>query len=143
MAVRYKGNGSYLRARGSDKIAQGRPEQVREGGKKLAGLTTINFQNNITDIGWMNEVIAYRLYRDAGAWAPRTAYARVYVTVAGQAARRYIGLYSISENVDENFIEDRFGTRLGAIFKPSTQQPFTDLGPDWAAYNQTYDPKTD
>jgi hypothetical protein len=143
VAVRYKGNGSYLRARGSDKISLKVDFNKYVKGQKLAGLTTINFQNNITDIGWMNEVIAYRLYRDAGALAPRTAYARVYITVAGQTARRYIGLYSISENVDENFVEDRFGTRLGAIFKPSTQHPFTDLGPDWTAYNQTYDPKTD
>ena len=98
-------------------------------GQKLAGLTTINFQNNITDVGWMNEVLAYRLYRDAGALAPRTTYAQVYLTVEGQPAKRYLGLYSVSENVDDNFAEDRFGTRKGAIFKPSTQELFTDW--DW------------
>jgi len=112
-------------------------------GQKLAGLTTLNFQNNITDSGWMNEVLAYRLYRDAGALAPRTTYARVYLTVEGQRDKRYLGLYSISENVDDNFAEDRFGTRKGAIFKPSTEELFTDWGPDWKIYNQSYDPKTD
>jgi len=112
-------------------------------GQKLAGLTTINFQNNITDVGWMNEVLAYRLYRDAGALAPRTAYAQVYLDVEGQREARYLGLYSISENVDENFFEERFGTRKGAILKPSTQELFTDWGPDWSTYNQAYDPKTD
>ena len=91
----------------------------------------------------MNEVLAYRLYRDAGALAPRTTYAQVYLTVEGQREKRYLGLYSVSENVDENFAEDRFGTRKGAIFKPSTQELFTDWGPDWAVYNQSYDPKTD
>jgi spore coat protein H len=90
----------------------------------------------------MNEVLAYRLYRDAGALAPRTTYAQVYLTVGSQA-QRYLGLYSVSENVDDNFADDRFGTRKGAIFKPSTPDLFTDLGNDWAAYNQTYDPKTD
>ena len=45
--------------------------------------------------------------------------------------------------MDDNFAEDRFGTRKGAIFKPSTQELFTDWGPDWTAYNQSYDPKTD
>jgi len=112
-------------------------------GQKIAGLTTINFQNNITDIGWMNEVLAYQLYRDAGAHAPRTSYAKVYITVPGRYTRHYIGLYSISENVDENFIEDRFGTRKGAILKPSTRTPFTWMGDTWPSYNQTYDPKTD
>ena len=144
VAVRYKGNGSYLRATraGSDKISLKIDLNKYVKGQKLAGLTTINFQNNITDIGWMNEVLAYRLYRDAGALAPRTTYAQVYLTIEGRE-KRYLGLYSISENVDENFAEDRFGTRKGAIFKPSTRDLFTDWGADWATYNQAYDPKTD
>jgi spore coat protein CotH len=128
---------------GSDKISLKVDLNKNVKGQKLAGLTTINFQNNITDAGWMNEVLAYRLYRDAGALAPRTAYAQVYLTIEDQAEKRYLGLYSISENVDENFAEDRFGTRKGAIFKPSTQELFTDWGADWGAYNQSYDPKTD
>jgi spore coat protein CotH len=145
VAVRYKGNGSYLRATrgGGGKISLKVDINKYAKGQSLAGLTTINFQNNITDVGWMNEVLAYRLYRDAGALAPRTAYAQVYLTIEGQGAKQYLGLYSVSENVDDNFAEDRFGTKKGAIFKPSTQGLFTDWGPDWAAYNQSYDPKTD
>jgi spore coat protein H len=145
VAVRYKGNGSYLRAAnaGGDKISLKVDLNKHVKGQKLAGVTTLNFQNNITDAGWMNEVLAYRLYRDAGALAPRTTYAQVYLTVADQTEKRYLGLYSISENVDENFAEERFGTRKGAIFKPSTSELFTDWGPDWSKYNQSYDPKTD
>jgi hypothetical protein len=145
VAVRYKGNGSFLRATqgGGDKISLKVDLNKYVKGQKLAGLSTLNFQNNITDVGWMNEVLAYRLYRDAGALAPRTAYARVYLTIEGQAEKRYLGLYSISENVDDNFFEERFGTKKGAIFKPSTQELFTDWGTDWAAYDQSYDPKTD
>ena len=145
VAVRYKGNGSYLRASraGSDKISLKVDLNKFVKGQRLAGITTINFQNNVTDVGWMNEVLAYRLYRDAGALAPRTTYAQVYLAVDGQPDTRYLGLYSISENVDDNFAEDRFGTRKGAIFKPSTQELFTDWGPDWATYNQSYDPKSD
>jgi spore coat protein H len=145
VAVRYKGNGSYLRASraGSGKISLKIDLNKHVKGQKLAGLTTLNFQNNITDVSWMNEVLAYRLYRDAGALAPRTTYAQVYLDIEGQPERRYLGLYSISENVDENFFEERFGTRKGAILKPSTQDLFGDWGPDWAAYNQSYDPKTD
>jgi spore coat protein H len=145
VAVRYKGNGSYLRATraGSDKISLKVDLNKHVKGQKLAGLTTLNFQNNITDVGWMNEVLAYRLYRDAGALAPRTTYAQVYLDVEGQPETRYLGLYSISENVDENFFEERFGTKKGAILKPSTQELFSDWGPDWSVYNQSYDPKTD
>ena len=145
VAVRYKGNWSYLRAKrsGTDKISLKVDLNKYVKGQKLAGLTTLNFQNNVTDSGRMNEVLAYRLYRDAGALAPRTTYAQVYLTVEGQQAKRSLGLYSVSENVDENFVEDRFGTRQGAIFKPVTRELFTDWGPDWAAYHQSYDPKTE
>ena len=144
VGVRYKGNGSYLRATraGSDKISLKVDLNKFVKDQRLAGITTLNFQNNITDVGWMNEVLAYRLYRDAGALAPRTTYAQVYLNVEGQK-ERYLGLYSISENVDSNFAEERFGTRKGAIFKPSTPELFTDWGPDWATYDQSYDPKTD
>jgi spore coat protein CotH len=142
VAVRYKGNGTYLRARGSEKISLKVDLNKYVKGQKLAGLTTINFQNAITDASWMVESLAYRLYRDAGALAPRTTYAQMYLTVEGQD-QRYLGLYTLTENVDENFADERFDTRKGAIFKPSTQELFTDWGADWEVYNQSYDPKTD
>jgi hypothetical protein len=91
----------------------------------------------------MNEVLSYRLYRDAGVPAPRSSYVRVYVTVTGQFAGRYAGLYTIAENVDENFFKARLGSGAGAILKPVSVNPFNDLGNDWARYVQTYDPKTD
>ena len=143
VGVRYKGNGSYMQGRGAGKISIKVDLNKFVDAHQIDGATTLNFQNNMTDISWMNEVIAYRLYRDAGSLAPRSSYARVYVTVTGQFERRYFGLYSISENVDTHFLQERFGTKKGAIFKPSTRTPFTSLGADWRAYNQTYDPKTD
>ena len=145
VALRFKGNGSFLRATrgGGDKISLKVDLNKYVKGQKLAGLTTLNFQNNVTDPGWMNEVLAYRLYRDAGALAPRTTYAQVHLTVEGEGGTRFLGLYSVSENVDEAFFEERFGTRKGAILKPSTQDLFTDWGSDWNAYEQSYDPKTD
>ena len=48
----------------------------------------------------MNEVLAYRLYRDAGVPAPRTSYVRVSITVPGLYDRAYTGLYILVENVD-------------------------------------------
>ncbi len=91
----------------------------------------------------MNEVLSHRLFREAGVPAPRTAYARVYVTVPGKFDKEYFGLYSMVENIDSNFAEESFGTKKGAIFKPVTPNLFADLGDDWAKYKQTYDPKTD
>ena len=96
----------------------------------------------IADSGLMNETLAYRLYRDAGVHASRTAYAKVSVTIGNQPTRDH-GLFALVENVDTNFIQARLKLRDGAILKPSTRNPFVDRGAAWARYNQTYDPKTD
>ena len=112
-------------------------------GRKFAGVSKLNFHNSVTDASWMNEVLSHRLYRDARVPAPRTAYARVFVTVPGKYDKKYFGLYSLVEDVDPHFAKENFGTRKGAIFKPVTPNLFEDLGDDWARYKQTYDPKTD
>ncbi len=143
VGVRFKGNGTYLNARGSDKVPFKVDLNKYVKGQKLAGIETLNFHNSITDPGWMNEILAYRLYRDAGVPAPRSSYVRLFVTVTGMAARRYLGLYTLAENVDENFFQARGNKQIGALMKPVTVNPFRDLGTDWKAYIQTYDPKTD
>ena len=121
VAVRIKGNGSFrpVAKFGKPSLKIDLNKFVK--GQKLAGVSTLNLHNNITDASWMNEVLAYRLYRDAGTPAPRTAYARVYVTVTGSQTRAYQGLYSLVENVDTNFT-DEYATRSRAarIFKPVT-----------------------
>ncbi|MBU6402809.1 MAG: CotH kinase family protein, partial [Verrucomicrobia bacterium] len=84
VAVRYKGNGTFLESRGSLKRSLKVDLNKYVKGQKLAGITKLNLHNNVTDASWMNEVLSHRLYRDAGVPAPRTAYARVFVTVPGK-----------------------------------------------------------
>jgi len=143
VGVRFKGNGTFVHAQSTGKVPLKIDLNKYVKGQKIAGLSTINFHNSIQDTGWMNESLAYRLYRDAGVPAPRTSYVRVFLTVNGQQARRYLGLYTLVENVDTNFMEARLKASTGAILKPSTVNPFTDRGAIWEKYNQTYDPKTD
>jgi spore coat protein H len=143
VAVRLKGNGTFTPVAKFGKPSYKIDLNKYVKGQKLAGVSTINLHNNTVDTSWMNEVLAYRLYRDAGTPAPRTAYARVYVTVTGKQTREYAGLYSLAENVDEDFVEDRYKVNAGALFKPVTTALFHDLGKDWKAYNQIYDPKTE
>jgi spore coat protein CotH len=106
-------------------------------------MSQLNFHNSVRDPSGMNEAIAYRLFREGGVPAPRTAYAKVYVTVPGKHDRRYFGLYNLVEDVGNAFAEDRFAAKKGAIFKPVTPNLFSDLGDNWKSYNQTYDPKGD
>lgn len=143
VGVRYKGGGTFLESRGSIK----RPLKVSLNkyvkGQKLAAVSTLNLANCVTDASYMNEVLAHQLYRDAGVPAPRTAYARVAVTVPDKYDRKLFGLYSLVENVDKNFASDVLDVKKGAIFKPVTPNLFAYLGHDWKHYNQTYDPKGD
>jgi spore coat protein H len=142
VAVRYKGNGTFMESRGSLKRSLKIELNKYVKGQKLAGQAKLNLHNNVTDASWMNEPLSYRLYRDAGVPAPRTSYARVFLTVPGKYDHQYVGLYSLVEEVDKAFVEQHYGTRRGALLKPVTPSLFADLGPDWSRYRQTYDPKT-
>jgi hypothetical protein len=142
VAVRYKGNGTFLQSRGSLKRSFKIDLNKNVKGQGIGDVTTLNLHSCVTDASWMNEVLAYRLYRDAGVPAPRTAYARVYVTVEGKYDHQYLGLYSLVEDVSgKTFAEHALGTKKGALFKPVTPALFSDLGKEWSKYQQTYDPK--
>ena len=141
VGVRYKGNGTFLESRNTLKRSLKVDLGKFANNPLLGGARILNFANNVTDASWMNEVLSHKLYRDAGIPAPRTAYARVFVTVPGKFDRQYFGLYALVENVDKYFVQRAFGTKHGAIFKPVTPALFNDLGPDWSAYQQTYDPR--
>ena len=143
VAVRYKGNGTFMQSRDSLKRSLKVDLNKHVKGQKLAGESKLNLHNNVTDASWMNEVLSLRLFRDAGVPASRTAYARVFVSVPGEFDRQYFGLYSMVEEVDSHFAEENFGSKKGALFKPVTPSLFADLGDDWKNYRQTYDPKTD
>jgi hypothetical protein len=143
VAVRYKGNGTWMQSQGQAKRSMKIDTNEYVKGQKLAGVTSLNLHSNATDASEMNEPLSHRLYRDAGVPAPRTAYAKVYVTVPGKHGRTYLGLYSMIEDVDKSFVRDEAKHKGGAIFKPVTPNLFADLGDDWAKYKQAYDPKTE
>lgn len=140
-AVRYKGNGTYMRSQNMDK----RPFKVDLDkyvkGEELAGRTTLNFANLVSDDSCMHDAMAYELFRAMGVPAPRTAYARLFLS-NGTMQSEYLGLYAIVENLDDDFAAVRFGTRKGVFFKPVTPELFADLGDDWAEYEPIYDPKS-
>jgi spore coat protein CotH len=142
VGVRYKGNGSFVMNKAMKKSFKVDLSDVAKG-QRLAGLSKLNFHNRAGDDSLMTESVAYHLYREAGVPAPRTAYARLYVTAPPKLEHNYLGLYSVVENVDEVFARERFKAKKGAIFKPTTQALFGDLGDDWAAYAHAYDPKTE
>jgi hypothetical protein len=141
VGLRYKGNGTFLDSRGSLK----RPLKLDFGqfvkGRRFRGVRTLNLHNNVTDPSFMRESLAYRLFREAGVPAPRTGYARVYLTVPGEHDSRYLGLYTMVEPVDEAFSQRHFHTEKGLLLKPDFVVGLPYMGEDWAAYEKPYRPR--
>jgi RNA polymerase sigma factor (sigma-70 family) len=142
VAARLRGNGTYLTSlwgpKQSYKVDVDKFEKPRE----LAGVHTLDFLNLVEDRSYLSDTLGYELFRSAGVPAPRTAFAWLTVTAAGQWDHKPLGLYLLVENVDADFAADRFGSRRVPIFKPVTPDLFKDLGDDWSAYARIYDLKT-
>ncbi len=70
----------------------------------LDGIKKINLNNFTNDPSLMHDVIAFKLFRDAGLVASRTSFTKLFVN------GEYIGLYAIIENVDKTFLKSHFGS---------------------------------
>jgi spore coat protein CotH len=85
--MRYKGNGAFGNApKHPFKIDFNKFVD----GQQFHGVTKLSLNNNVYDTSFMREALSYHLFRQTGVPAPRTAFARVYLTVTGSYARKNI-----------------------------------------------------
>ena len=140
--VRIKGNGTFLSSLGSYKHPYKVELSHHVKGQKWAGKSTFNFGNLTADFSHLSDALGYEFYREAGVPAPRTAFARMFVTIPGRAEHRLLGPYIMVENPDDHWAHERFGKKSVALFKPVTYELFADLGTNWTAYAGIYDSKT-
>ncbi len=142
VAVRYKGNGTFLDARGSYR----RPFKVDldkdQPDRRFAGQASLNLHNLTADTSCLRDTLAYELFRDAGVPAPRTTFVRLRLTIDGKWSERILGLYLLVEDPDLHWAAANFQRDGAAVFKPVTPELFHDLGADWKDYKEVYDPKT-
>lgn len=143
VAVRVKGNGSWLGSLMVPKRAFKVDLNKFARGQKLGGLDELTFNNLVWNYSSLSDALGYEFFRDTGVPAPRTAYAWISASVAKQWDRKPLGLYLMVETVDESFALERFGTKRTPIFKPVTYDLFTHLGDEWPAYEAIYDLKTE
>jgi spore coat protein H len=134
-SVRFKGNyGSLNRCFGPDGLPDGDCPKLPlklsfnevDADGKFHGLKKINLHAMLSDKSKMHDAIGYRLFREAGVAAPRTAFARVVVN--GEA----LGLYAVVENIDGRFTRSRFADGgEGNLYKEvwpkfATAEPYLD-----------------
>lgn len=142
VGLRFKGNGTFLSAiRGYRKSWKLDLERnVKD--QKLAGRSTFNFGNLSADFTCLSDSLAYEFHRDVGNPSPRTAFARIFLSIAGRETNRLLGPFVMVENPDAEWAREQFGRKGVALFKPVTYELFSDLGADWTNYHGIYDPKT-
>jgi len=84
--------------------------------QRFWGLKWMVFNNNFKDPSMLREIITYDLFREFGAIASHAAHYRLFIDF-GEGST-YFGLYTSVEVVDDRFLDDRFGTDNGNLYKP-------------------------
>lgn len=141
VAIRFKGNSSFVRAPNSLKRPFRLDFNRDHAGRSVLGTEEIVLNNNVNDATQMHEALAYDLFRQAGIAAPRTAFASVTLTIPGQVERQALGLYTLVEPVNHDFLKRAFGTKAGLLVKPEMMPGLAYFGEDWSNYVGRYGPK--
>jgi putative membrane-bound dehydrogenase-like protein len=137
--LRYSGEITYF----SSSTALKRPLRIgfdRFGGEKWQGHSGLQLQAMPLDPSKARQVVAGEIFRAVGVPTPQTAFAEVTLSVPGRHEREYLGLYTVVEEVDANFLQRHFGSDRGVLFRPFGSQNLPYLGEHWEAYRPVYRP---
>jgi putative membrane-bound dehydrogenase-like protein len=142
VGIRYAGDITYFAS------AQGlkRPLKIafnKFGDQQFHGLSSFQLHAMPLDPAKAREVLALSVFRAAGVPTPRTAFAEVSLSVPGKYDREYLGLYTVVEDVDRRFLEDRFGTGKGLVMRPFQVRSVEYLGDNWERYRGQYRPQSE
>src|SRR5262249_5728663 len=83
--------------------------------QQFHGLAALQLHAMPLDPAKAREALAFSIFHAAGAVAPRTAFAEVTLTVPGKHDKTYLGLFTVVESVDAQFLKDRFGSEQGLL----------------------------
>ncbi|MBL0139181.1 MAG: CotH kinase family protein [Bacteroidetes bacterium] len=133
--LRFKGESSYDFYPGKKKPFRIKFDKFIKG-QNFNGLEDLNLTNNFKDPTMIREKIYLDLMNKHGLPAPRATFAKVYVN------DKYWGLYLANENIDNVFLETRFGNSKGNLYQGEPMANFVYLGNDQDKYWPHYILKT-
>lgn len=108
VGIRLRGNTARGHLKKSFKI------DFREfGGGKFFNHKKINLKPNVNDPSHVRELLTMKLYRQMDVPAPRVAPAALYFN------EEYMGVYLMIEQIDDEFVDRRFGHEDGFLYKCS------------------------
>lgn len=111
--IRYKGNSSYFNVRkaGLKKLPFNIKVNFTQRGQKLpGGYSTLKLSNGFRDPSFLREVLAYEVAAQYMP-APVANFAKVWLN------EEYLGLYNLTQSVDDDLLERFFGHDEGILFK--------------------------
>ncbi|MBD3335841.1 MAG: T9SS type A sorting domain-containing protein [Candidatus Eisenbacteria bacterium] len=136
IGVRFKGNSSYHAYPGVKKSFKLDIDEYVEG-QEIDGLDKLNLNNAFLDPSFVREKCCYELCASAGLPAERTNYAAL--TINGE----YWGLYNLIEQVDQEFLDSRFGPgENGNLWKGDPHGTLEYFGSSEPLYYDSYELKT-
>ncbi len=129
VGIRYKGNSSLYGSDGAKKSLRVDINMYQD--QTLLGIQEFVLNNNFRDASQLRETLGYELFSQIGSPACLTSFAEVYVN------DEYAGLYTMVENVDNEYLERNFDNSDGFLFK-FMQSGFTFeyLGDEVEAYSE-------
>jgi spore coat protein CotH len=105
-------------------------------GQKLLNAKKLNFNNNYNDPTYMRETISYNVMRELGLAAPRTSFVNLYIN------DELHGLYTMVEQVNEDFLERNFTDAQGDLYKPDDADNEGLVGHDLVWIDAAFDSYT-
>lgn len=136
VGVRFKGQWSYTLAGASPR----RPLKIDFNrfvrGGHFHGIKSLSLNTNALDPSQLRESLGYGFFREAGVCAPRTCFALVYLTVEGVYKNELLGLYTVVEEVNEDFLYRHFGTTKGLLIRPERTRNLAYFGNRWEDYSR-------
>jgi len=140
VGLRFKGHSSF---RGAGPESLRKPYKIDfdrfVDNQSFHGFRKLNFSNAFKDPSLLREKLAYDLFAKAEVAAPRASFAKIYLTVEGRLDNEYVGLYTMVEQVDSVFLQDRFGNSQGLLVKVETVEDLPYRGDNWAAYSRDFE----
>ena len=107
VGIRSRGNGSRSGAKPGLRVDFDRYAD----GQTFLGLTGLVLRNNTQDASNMREQLSMALFRRLGLPAPREAFTRLFVN------DEYVGLYTLVEEVNREFLTRTFGESDGYLYE--------------------------
>lgn len=136
VGVRFKGGSSYTANQTMKKSFKIDFDVFIED-QNISGIYKINLNCNFNDPSFVREAAAYEIAWEAGLPCPRTGFAALYINDT------FWGVYTIVEQFDKHFIDERFGNgEDGNLWKGDDHGSLEFLGWDADSYYGNYELKT-